>query len=600
MHPPDEPLRSIIGRAARVGFRHRWLVAALVAATAATGAVAGWQALLLKDLLEGLAAVQAAWHGAPAAGDTDPLVRTGLLLLALAPATALAAWAACIAGRELASRSTADLRDRCLHHLLRLDLAAHLELARADLLQRLTTDLQSVLILQLAVFGRLVQRPVEAVFLLGFLAWLSPWLAAGVAALMVPVGLLTWRVRRQVRATSVTATESAAANLQVLEQVTAGIRVVKTHGSEDHERTRYSAVGGALAAARRRMDLSRARSEAVTQGSVVLLASLAMLGGAVLFAHRLIDPATLLAALGVIVRLTTALRDAHRAWLDVAENAAPAARVFALLERAPRVVDRPDAAACPRPRHAVRLAGVRFRHAPEADEVLRGVDLDIPIGSTIALVGESGGGKSTLLDLLARLHDPTGGAILIDGVDLRDLQRASWIAHLGVVPQDCFLFDATVRENIRYGRPDADDAAIEAAARRAHVHQAILDLEGGLGYGTAVGDRGCRLSVGQRQRVAIARAMLRDAPILLLDEPTSALDAGSEAHVQEGLRELMRGRTVIVAAHRLATVQHADRIAVLAGKGDPARGTVLELGTHAELVAAGGVYAGLVRQQRLA
>jgi subfamily B ATP-binding cassette protein MsbA len=233
------------------------------------------------------------------------------------------------------------------------------------------------------------------------------------------------------------------------------------------------------------------------------------------------------------------------------------------------------------------------------------VTLDIPVGKTTALVGPSGAGKTTLLDLLPRFHDMTGGRITIDGTDLRDLQLDTLARHFAIVQQDSFLFNDTLYANIAYGRPEATKEQVEDAARRAHVHDAILALEGGQGYATVVGDRGGRLSGGQRQRVAIARALLRDAPILLMDEPTSALDAESERHVQAALTELMKGRTVVVIAHRLATVQHADRIYVMAGArtrddhDDPRRGTVVESGTHQELITRNGDYAELVRLQRL-
>jgi ABC-type multidrug transport system fused ATPase/permease subunit len=174
------------------------------------------------------------------------------------------------------------------------------------------------------------------------------------------------------------------------------------------------------------------------------------------------------------------------------------------------------------------------------------------------------------------------------------------VRQCAIVQQDPFLFEGTVAENIRYGRPEATDAEVEQAARRAHLHEDVLRLEGGQGYATPVGDRGGRLSGGQRQRVAIARALLRDAPLLLLDEPTSALDAASEAHVQAALAELMRGRTTVIVAHRLATIRHADRIVVLGGKDDgERRGRIIESGTHAELLAAGGAYAALVARQDL-
>jgi subfamily B ATP-binding cassette protein MsbA len=325
-----------------------------------------------------------------------------------------------------------------------------------------------------------------------------------------------------------------------------------------------------------------------------------MLACAWLYERNWVQPAALIVFLGGIGRLANLLRDVQRAWGDVQETVPSAERMYQLLDRPSALPESPGAAPCQRPLDSIRFEGVRFRYGSDAGEVLRGIDLEIAVGSTVALVGSSGGGKSTLIDLIPRFHDVTGGRILWDGKDLRSFQLASIAQHLAIVGQEPFLFDDTIRANIAYGRPGASDIEIEAAARRANLHDDVLRLEGGLGYATPVGDRGGRLSGGQRQRIAIARALLRDAPLLLLDEPTSALDAQSEEHVQKALAELMKGRTVVVVAHRLATVQHADRIYVLAGKDDPLPGTVLESGTHAELVARGGRYAELVRLQQLA
>jgi subfamily B ATP-binding cassette protein MsbA len=279
--------------------------------------------------------------------------------------------------------------------------------------------------------------------------------------------------------------------------------------------------------------------------------------------------------------------------------------VKVVLDQQSAIQDKANALPCPAPKQAIILDHVSFRYQPQLEFVLRDISLTVPVGKTVALVGQSGAGKSTLLDLLPRFHDVNDGKITIDGVDLRDFQLESLSHHFAIVQQDSFLFNDTVYANISYGRPEATRAEIKQAAVRAHIHEAILALDGGLGYETNVGDRGSRLSGGQRQRVAIARAFLRDAPILIMDEPTSALDADSERHVQEALAELMRGRTVVVVAHRLATVQHADIIYVLAGarnrdgQDDPRRGTVIESGSHSELIAQGGEYAELVRLQQL-
>jgi len=265
----------------------------------------------------------------------------------------------------------------------------------------------------------------------------------------------------------------------------------------------------------------------------------------------------------------------------VQQGVTAAERVFAVLDTPPAIADRPGAGPLPVLREAVRYESVGFAYEP-ASPVLTDLSFTIRHGEVVALVGSSGAGKSTAMDLLARFHDPTAGRITIDGMDLRDGTVASLRAQLGIVTQETILFHDTVARNIAYGRPDADAAAIEAAARAANAHDFIQRMP--LGYQAVIGDRGVRLSGGERQRLAIARALLRDPDILLLDEATSSLDLESERLVQQALERLMRDRTVLVIAHRLSTVQHADRIVVLE------RGRIVASGTHHELLEQGGLY----------
>jgi len=264
-------------------------------------------------------------------------------------------------------------------------------------------------------------------------------------------------------------------------------------------------------------------------------------------------------------------------------------RIFEVLDTHSEVQDREGAVTVNGVQHGLEFRDVRFAFPDAEQTTLDGVTLEIPAGQTVAVVGRSGAGKTTLANLVARFYEPTGGAILLDGRDLRDITMRSLRAQLAIVTQETVLFDDTVAANIAYGRPDATRTDIEAAARAAHAHEFIQDLDGG--YDSIVGERGQRLSGGQRQRLAIARALLRDAPILILDEATSALDAESEMLVQDALDVLMKNRTALVIAHRLSTIRRADRIVVL----DDAR--IVEAGSHDQLLAAGGAYAKLYELQ---
>jgi ABC-type multidrug transport system fused ATPase/permease subunit len=258
------------------------------------------------------------------------------------------------------------------------------------------------------------------------------------------------------------------------------------------------------------------------------------------------------------------------------ESLAGTERIFEIVDTPDTLADRPGARALVRPRSDVSFENVSFRYVEDGPWVLRNVSFRVPVGTSVALVGATGAGKSTILDLVARFYDPQEGRIAVDGVDLRDYSRDSLLSHVAIVTQEPFLFNASIRENLLYGKTGAAATEVEAAARAAFIHDEILKQADG--YETIVGERGARLSGGQRQRLTIARAILKDPPVLLLDEATSALDSRAEQKVQEALSNLMRDRTTFVIAHRLSTIQGVDRILVLEN------GTIVEQGTHRELL----------------
>jgi subfamily B ATP-binding cassette protein MsbA len=304
-----------------------------------------------------------------------------------------------------------------------------------------------------------------------------------------------------------------------------------------------------------------------------------------------ITPGSFTEFVGAFMMAAQSLRQLANLQTVFAEGLSAARRLFAALDVQPEVREQADAPPLPRSAGPIRFEDVSFSYAGDGPPALSGVDFEIRPGETVALVGPSGGGKTTILNLIPRFYDPTAGRVLIDGRDLREVTLASLRAQIALVTQEPFLFDDTIKANIAYGRPGASLAEIQRAAEAAAAHDFILGLP--KGYDTAVGEAGARLSGGQRQRIAIARAFLKDAPILLLDEATSALDTESEAQVQTALKRLMAGRTTMLIAHRLSTVRGADRIYVID------RGRIVETGDHAALIKKRGLYARLAKSQDL-
>jgi subfamily B ATP-binding cassette protein MsbA len=415
---------------------------------------------------------------------------------------------------------------------------------------------------------------------------------AGLLLVIAPIVALVMRhfVDRTRDAANLAMDETSALSTAVMESLD-GIKIVKIETREADEEARVAEVIG-----RRLGHLIRgANAKALAGPATDTLMTVAMAAILVFAGWRALggrpEVSRLLAFITALAMGAQAIRFVANYQPILTEGLAAAQRMFRTLDEPPTIVDRPGAKSIERSKGALKLDKVSFAYDRGADVALDQVSLEAKPGQTVALVGPSGGGKSTILSLIPRFYEADAGAISLDGVDIRDLTLKSLRAQIALVTQEPFLFDDSIRANIAYSRPGASEAEIVAAAQAAAADEFILQIPGG--YGAQVGEAGARLSGGQRQRIAIARAFLKDAPLILLDEATSALDVESEAKVQQALEHLMAGRTTLLIAHRLSTVRRADVIYVID------RGRVVETGTHESLSALGGLYARLAKSQDL-
>ena len=492
---------------------------------------------------------------------------------------------------RLGERVVADIRRSVFDRVVGMSPAFYERILSGEVLSRLTTDTTLVL----AVSGSAVSIARRHLLTLSggliLLMITSPKLTmlvlVGVPLVIVPILTLGRRLRVQSRESQDRIAESAALAAEVLQAA----QTVQANTHERVTRERFSALTErAFDAARRRLE-----TRAVMTTIVIFLVFSAVVGvlwvGARDVREGAMSPGELVQFVIYAVMVAGAVASLSEIWGELQRAAGATERLVELLAAEDSVTDPVQPVALPaRVRGEVGFEEVTF-HYPSRPGIaaLDGLTLNIRAGETVALVGPSGAGKSTIFQLLLRFFDPATGRVMLDGTDLRELTRSDLRRQVALVPQEPVIFAATARDNIRFGRPDASDAEVEAAARAAAAHDFIAALPEG--YDTWVGERGIMLSGGQRQRLAIARAVLRDAPILLLDEATSALDAESERAVQQAVERLAEGRTTLIIAHRLATVKRADRIVVFQD------GRIVAEGSHGTLVAENGLYARLARLQ---
>ena len=512
-----------------------------------------------------------------------PLAIVGVFLV-----SGLASFTSGYSSQWVSNKVILDLRREMFARVLRLPSAFFDEVATAQVVTKFTYDVSNIAAASTTVLTVIVRDTVTIVALLAILLW-SNWQLTLIAFVVIPpIALVVRKFSRRLRQMSRENQKAIGGIAEVLDESIANQRVVRIFGGQDYELARFEEAGQRI----RRFSMKHAAAAAGTVPVTQLIVACAIAaiiyfaaGQAFAGSKDVGSFIEFLAATGMLLQPLKRLTGVNE---HIQKGLAAAESVFGLADEAPE--DDRGTATLPRARGAIEFDDVSMSYRGASRPALANVSLAIAPGETIALVGPSGGGKSSLIHLLPRFYHPQSGRIMVDGHDLETLTLASLRRQISLVSQSVVLFNDTIAANIAYGRGDsASQAQIVAAAEAAHAMEFIGALPQGLQ--TRIGENGAKLSGGQRQRIAIARAILKDAPILLLDEATSALDTESERAVQAALEELMKGRTTIVIAHRLSTIERSDRIVVLS------QGRIAEAGTHRELLDRGGLYAGLHRLQ---
>jgi len=530
----------------------------------------------------------APWLGT---GNSGRLTVIGLTVLVLYLVLGVASFYRSYWAGQAGHRLIFDLRYALYQHIQSMSHSFFDERRSGSIVARFVSDIQ---LAQNFVGSALTNVWMDSAAL-GFVVWILFVLEhrlAWVALAVIPFYVLLIRYfSPRIKAASQSVQEMLEDFSGELQEKIAGVAVVKAFGQEQHEARRFYRSSQTLLD----LTLRNVALSSASQAGTTLLTSVAPLVvvwvASAMILHGSLTVGTMIAFYAYLSSLYLPLQRFSELSVVISNSLAAMDRIFEFFDIRPEVAEAPDARPLERVVGRVTFQHVSFTYAArrQGDPALREIDLDVQPGETVAIVGRSGAGKSTLVALIPRFYDVGAGTVCIDGVDVRRVTLASLRDQIGIVPQDPILFSGTLQENLLYGRPDATEADVQAAARAANADEFIVELPDG--YDTLVGERGLRLSGGQRQRVAIARTFLKDPPILILDEATAALDSESENLIHDALRRLMRGRTTFIIAHRLSTVMNADRIVVIE------KGRICEIGRHAELLARSGVYRQLYEEQ---
>ena len=489
---------------------------------------------------------------------------------------------------NMRTRTLQKMRNEMFSRVMDMNVGYFSDQRKGDIISKITSD---VGVVQFCITNTLQVSFREPFLIIGYIVMMIAisWELAIFSVLFLPlVALLIGNIVKRLRHPARTNQKRMGEMVSTLDESLSGIKVIKSYNATEYIKQKYYDISADLA----RLTLSMARRQQLASPmseflGITAVGVILVFGGA-LVSRGALDPGGFIAFVAIFSQITRPVRTFIDQFANINQGIAAGERIFSIIDTKPEIEDKPDARELKGLRDKIEFRHVHFSY-DGTREVIDDISFEIRRGQTVALVGPSGGGKSTLSELLPRFYDPTSGEILIDGISLRDYTQDSVRAHMSVVAQDTVLFNDTIEGNIAMGRPSATHEEIVEAAKVANADSFIRECPEG--YDTNIGDRGVKLSGGQRQRLSIARAVLKNPDILILDEATSALDTESEKLVQDALNNLLKGRTSVVIAHRLSTIHNADKIIVVD------HGRIAEQGTHAELMARNGIYAKLIEMQ---